>query len=166
MNKRKRKIPKIKKKRELPEYNPVQFKYTNMLDLSKKLKHSMPYTQFKATDIICDICTELHIPCPTVEKVLYCPESCKYYIGDIYFGRYKLLIEIDGSSHKDKKKYDKERDRKIRRELGIRTIRFHFSVQKTQFFRDEIRKILKREETKFRRRCIKTRKKNKKPRNT
>jgi len=132
-----------------------------MLDLSRKLKYSMPKTQYKAIDIICNTYIELEIQCPTVEKVLHCPVSNKYYIGDIYFGQYKLLIEIDGISHRNKKKYDKDRDKRIYKELGIKTIIFDSQMIETKFFKDEIKKILKKEHRKFKRRYVKLRKKQK-----
>ena len=46
---------------------------------------------------------------------------CDRYIGDLYCLERKILIEIDGWSHKSKQKYDKRRDT-IMRNQGIRPI--------------------------------------------
>lgn len=45
------------------------------------------------------------------------------FILDFYCARLNLAIEIDGSSHKDKKGYDTERDIFLK-QIGIKTIRF------------------------------------------
>ena len=45
------------------------------------------------------------------------------FIVDFYCSEILLVIEIDGSSHNDRKSYDEERDHEIIK-LGIKTIRY------------------------------------------
>lgn len=45
------------------------------------------------------------------------------YVVDFYCPKYKLAIEIDGSVHKERKKYDALR-KEYMKLLGIKTIRF------------------------------------------
>jgi cyclase len=61
------------------------------------------------------------------------------YILDFYCSKYKLIIEIDGSTHntKDAREYDKIRDEYFN-ELGYKTIRFL-----NKEVRDEIEKVLR-----------------------
>jgi len=46
----------------------------------------------------------------------------QFFIVDFYCASFKLAIEVDGSSHKYRKYYDKQRDQ-ILNELGIRVLR-------------------------------------------
>jgi len=45
------------------------------------------------------------------------------YIVDFYSPKIHLVIEVDGSSHDNRAKYDEKRDR-ILSEIGIKTLRF------------------------------------------
>jgi very-short-patch-repair endonuclease len=47
-----------------------------------------------------------------------------HYIVDFYCCKLKLVIEIDGSSHDDKKDYDQKRDKDLQ-ELGLKIIRYN-----------------------------------------
>jgi very-short-patch-repair endonuclease len=52
------------------------------------------------------------------QKILY------HYIVDFYCPKLKLVIEIDGSSHDDKKEYDEHRDR-ILESYGLKILHFN-----------------------------------------
>lgn len=45
------------------------------------------------------------------------------YIADFYIPAWNLIIEVDGSSHKDRAEYDSKRDADLAK-IGLRTIRF------------------------------------------
>ena len=47
----------------------------------------------------------------------------KIYYGDFYFPKRNLLIELDGSQHKETTEYDLERDRLILEYHGVKTLR-------------------------------------------
>ena len=50
-------------------------------------------------------------------------QSIGPYIADFYCKEKNLVIELDGSQHKENKEYDKERDLYLKT-LGIKVIRF------------------------------------------
>ena len=52
------------------------------------------------------------------QKILY------HYIVDFYCPKFKLVIEIDGTSHDNKKEYDEHRDR-ILGTYGLKVLRFN-----------------------------------------
>jgi len=52
------------------------------------------------------------------QKILF------HYIVDFYCPKLKLVIEIDGTSHDDKKEYDEHRDR-VFESIGLKVIHFN-----------------------------------------
>lgn len=46
------------------------------------------------------------------------------YVLDFYVAKYRVAIEVDGSSHDTRKAYDENRDAVLRKQLGIITLRF------------------------------------------
>jgi very-short-patch-repair endonuclease len=64
------------------------------------------------------------------------------YIVDFYCARLKLVIEIDGTSHLDKREYDKMRDNDLKT-LGLKILRYddlqvinNFEMIEKQFYID------------------------------
>jgi very-short-patch-repair endonuclease len=54
------------------------------------------------------------------------------YIVDFYCKEVKLAIEIDGITHNDKERYDKQREKRLK-ELGFNVLRFdgHYIIKNT-----------------------------------
>lgn len=52
-------------------------------------------------------------------------EANTCYIADFYLPKpFKIIIEIDGKYHQDRKEYDKQRDEYFMFKRGIKTVRF------------------------------------------
>ncbi|MFH1197636.1 MAG: DUF559 domain-containing protein [bacterium] len=49
-----------------------------------------------------------------------------HFIVDFYSAKLKLVVEIDGTSHDDKKEYDEDRD-KILNGLGLKILHYRMS---------------------------------------
>jgi very-short-patch-repair endonuclease len=72
-------------------------------------------------------------------------EADRYYIIDIYFDKIGIAIEIDGSSHRGRSAYDKQRDARLENK-GIITWRFPAwrVFQHTEDVADEIIRRLRK----------------------
>jgi very-short-patch-repair endonuclease len=66
------------------------------------------------------------------------------FIADIAFLKQRIVIEVDGSSHKNRKEYDKNRD-VILKKYGWRTYRFTNNevIKKTAYVVSKIEKLIK-----------------------
>lgn len=73
-------------------------------------------------------------------KTFRCGE--KIYFGDFYFPNLKILIELDGTQHKNSIEYDLKRDQDIFNHFSVQTIRISYKeyIKKTKI--DLIKSIL------------------------
>lgn len=56
------------------------------------------------------------------QKPLYSKSTC--YIADFYIYDKRLVVELDGSSHKGREEYDTKRTKNIEKEHGFKVLRF------------------------------------------
>lgn len=69
-------------------------------------------------------------------------DATKTYFADFYFPVLQLIIELDGTQHKDAVEYDKDRDSYIQQEYGVRVVRISHREYTQQTRVDEIVKLL------------------------
>ncbi len=95
--------------RELP-YNP------KLKDRAREMRNNSTNGEIK---FWCELLRKKHSGYQFYrQKILY------HYIVDFYCPKLKLVIEIDGTSHDNKKEYDEHRD-KILESYGLKTLHYN-----------------------------------------
>ena len=108
---------------------------------AKIMRNNIPVIQDIATHVVKEVCNELNIGRVKPEKPLFCKSNRRWYIADIYIPSLRLVIEIDGSSHDKKEKYDKERN-EVLLVKGIETVRFKNDEVLNLEFIEKVKNIL------------------------
>jgi len=130
--------------------NPLKSVFRDDLDFSKNRRimqirsrerhHLISPQQKRMRDIIRGICKSLGFAKIQVEKLVYCKNSGRFYLLDIYIPDIRLDVEIDGNFHDNQKQRDQKRSDNLMESWGIITIRF----KNMEIEKDDIKSSIER----------------------